>query len=314
MFKKNKKQQTQTRPRARTRLADKTKASSKVFSYYNVRSVSSEEEARAGQSPAQQQRGAKHASSQRYRRFKQIVVLAGFLVLVGALVANSRIYPQTGEVVVKGAPEKQMLLQDKSVYQSATQQILQGKFQYKFKPFINTHDVSQQLLKQYPELSVATISLPLFGNGYTLYIEPSSAALLLTAANNQTYIIDNHGRVISADVSNASYGMPRVTDLSGLTPKLGMQVLPERDIVAIQTVVYQMKEHGLTVEQITLPAIVQRFEVRTEGKPYNVKFSLYEDIEQQVGAYLALDKKLQKEGIIPAEYVDVRVADRVYYK
>lgn len=292
--------------------AGKNKASSKVFSYYNVRSVSSDEEARAG--GASKQRGASSVSKQRYRRLKQFVVLAGFIVLIGALGANSRVQPQAGEVVVKGAPEKQILLQDKSVYKSAVQHMLQDKFQYKWKPFINTREVSQRLLKQYPELSVATLSLPLFGNGYTLHIEPSSAALLLTAANNQTYIVDNHGRVISADVSNASYGMPRVTDLSGLTPKPGAQVLPERDIIAIQTVVYQMKEHGLTVEHITLPPIVQRFEVRVEGQPYTVKFSLYEDIEQQVGAYLALDKKLQKEGITPAEYVDVRVADRVYYK
>ena len=65
---------------------------------------------------------------------------------------------------------------------------------------------------------------------------------------------------------------------------------------------------------MTLPPAASELDVKIAGKPYFVKFNLQaDDARRQAGTFLATQAQLQRKGITPAQYIDVRVEGRAYY-
>ncbi len=66
---------------------------------------------------------------------------------------------------------------------------------------------------------------------------------------------------------------------------------------------------------MTLPVGTSELDVRLAGQPYSVKFNLESGTaRQQAGTFLATESKLKSQNVTPAEYIDVRVDGRAYYK
>jgi hypothetical protein len=307
MFKKN----TQ-KPAPRTRNPRLQPQTNKIFSYYNVKRPTVADETE--EPSARQSRGQTTAKNTRQIFFRRLGAAAVFILILTVLFLNARLKPSETQVTLKGAPEQRLLLRDESIYKMGAAKIMNETFQDRNKLSFNGKSFSAAMVRQYPEIAHVNVSLPLIGNKASLYIEPSSAALEFIAQDKKAYIVDNNGKVISTDTANKPQAIPTVTDQSGVTPRMNAQVLPRSDVAAIQTILGQLKEKGIPVESLVLPKAAQRLEVRIQGKPYYIKFNLHDNVAQQVGAYIAVQQKLNREGMTPKEYIDVRVADRVYYK
>lgn len=285
----------------------------KVFSYYNVkRSVEVDES--EPHHAARHNRDESVAMASRHKWLRKIVALSIFLFMLALLVLNAQLNPSATQITLRGTPEQRLLLQDESVYKAGVEKIMQDKLQNHTKLTFNGKEFNQAIKKQYPEVSHANVALPLIGGRATVYIEPSPVALLLLSQDKKAHVLNNEGRIISEGISNIPQGVPAVSDQSGIVPKMGAQALPRDDVYAIQLILHQLKEKGLTVESMVLPTAAQRLEVRVQGRPYYIKFNLHSNVLQQVGAYIAVQQKFAREGTSPKEYVDVRVADRIYYK
>lgn len=282
----------------------------KIFSYYANRNpydgASKARDAGQGEAVANRARQGRRAGR----------VLLGWVLLVITLffVVYNTTLSKDMEVQISGKPEERLLLQSPSEYQQAAQELLGKKLTSKTKLTVNTSEVSEQLLKSYPELATADIALPLIGRTPTLQLTPTPIAAKLTDSTGKSYVLSGDGRAISINTDVAPAEAPTVTDQSGLAVTVGSQVLPRDDMRFITRLNYQFQEQNIPIESLSLPAAGRQVLVRVKDKPYLIKFSLEDEVLQQVGAYRAVQKKLDADGVTPAEYIDVRVGDRAYYK
>jgi cell division septal protein FtsQ len=252
------------------------------------------------------------------RRFGLVILLLALLASsVNILTVSSQItvVPLTATTDSGNS----LFLHDKTVYQAATSKLVASSLWNRNKITINTAHIDQQLLQQFPELSSATITLPLLGKRPIVYLQTSQPALILVASDG-SFVLDDSGKALlmaSKLPSNSSSSLPLITDQSGLHAELNKQVLPTGDISFIQTVVAQLSASSqhFMVTSLVLPPAASELDVRLSGQPYTVKFNLeITDARQQVGTFLATQAQLQNQHITPASYIDVRVDGRAYYK
>lgn len=302
------------KPAPRSRNPHIQPQTNKIFSYYNVKRPVEVEDAESGQQTARHSRDETVSKAAKHVFLKRLAALGIFVALGMVLLINARLVPSEAKIVLRGTPEQRLLLQDEKIYKAGVAKIMQSKLENRTKLTFSGKAFSQAMKKQYPEISLANVSLPIIGGQATVYIEPSPVALLFITQDKKAYVLDNEGKIISESISNVPQGAPTVSDQSGIAPKMGMQALPRSDVYAIQVILRQLKEKGIAVESMVLPNNAQRLEVRLQGRPYGVRFNLHDNILQQAGAYIAVQRKLDKDNVQPKEYIDVRVADRVYYK
>jgi len=167
------------------------------------------------------------------------------------------------------------------------------------------------LQKNHPELGGVRISLPFFGQRPVVHLETPPRSFVYTNARSETAVLDSNGRVLAL---GAASDLPRISDTASLEMAVGKQVLPSDEAAFMKLVYDELQRSGVQVESFALPAVPKRLEVKLKDTPYFVKMTMQQGAAEQAGAYLATRESLQKQGATPAEYVDVRVSGRIFYK
>lgn len=246
------------------------------------------------------------------RRFGLLLLLAAVAVLAVSLLSLS------GDARVvfvddAGSP----LLQNKQVYSQAADKLLADSIWNHNKITVDSGNISHQLLRQFPELADASVTLPLFAKRPIVYLQPATPSLILVAKNG-SFVVDTGGKaLLRADnlPSDSRHDLVKVMDKSGLEVKIGQQALSSSNIDFIRTVTAQLAASKVGISSMVLPAGTSELDVGIAGQPYIVKFNLQNnDARQQAGTYLAARAKILSQHIKPAHYVDVRVDGRAYYK
>lgn len=237
------------------------------------------------------------------------LVAAGVFVLV---LLNTSMSVSNAKVVVTGTPDERVLLEPMGVYKKAAHEILQKSFANRLKPVVDTAQFQEEFKKARPEVAIARLEVPLIGQRPIVHITPAKPALELVSSN-QTYVVGEAGSVIAQ--SNASgLTVPRVQDQSALQARKGEQVLSSGDVRFIQRLQYQLTGANIEVAGYTIPSASRQLYVQQKGKAYIIRFSFEADVLQQAGELIATTRKLDSMKVTPAEYIDVRVPGRVYYK
>lgn len=246
------------------------------------------------------------------RRFGLIILLVALVVSllnVLTLTNDVRIMPLTnGETT---------FLQDKQVYQQAAREILSNSIWNHNKITVNTDHVNRQLLKRFPELSSANMTLPLLSQRPVVYVQAAEPALLLTTRAGG-FVIDNRGKaLLSAEAlpDDLRQSLPTITDRSGLRVRLKQQALSGDAVNFILVITKQLAAKQFTVSNMVLPSASSELDVSLEGQPYIIKFNLENgNARRQAGTFLATQVRLQSQHTVPSQYIDVRVPGRAYYK
>ncbi|HEY1063724.1 MAG TPA: hypothetical protein VGE30_00315 [Candidatus Saccharimonadales bacterium] len=222
-------------------------------------------------------------------------------------------------IILLNADQNSYAFRDTAEYQAAASKHLSGSIWNRNKITVNTGKASTDLRKQYPELSEVSITLPLVGQRPIYYLRANAPAFVLQT-NSGTFVVDSGGTaLIARDAArdSAVAKLPIITDQTGLQAGVGKQVLSSRETTFIRTVIDTLAAKDVKTSSLVLPAhAAQELDVRVEGKPYVIKFNMHETstARQQAGTYLATSSNLAKQNITPAEYIDVRVLGRAYYK
>ncbi len=206
---------------------------------------------------------------------------------------------------------------DPAEYAAAAAEIMAQNLSSQTKLTIDTTSVERSLMESFPELRAAVLRLPVLGRKPSIIVDIKPPALLLTTPVN-SYVLDNSGMVVS-DVSSleqeARAGLTTVSDKSGfLDMQVGKQALTSDMVRFITGVSEQLAAKGYQISELTLPASVNQLDIRLSGLPYYIKTDTTGDVRLQIGSFLAVKQELEGRRSTPAEYIDVRVEEKVFYR
>lgn len=298
---KNKTLLTQTRRHENVSLSNKNR----VFSYRSQRVVTNS----LGASRTT------NKQSKLYLLIKHAIELIAVIVIVVSLFYVLGLSSNVSIVVLNGSDNP--LPRDKSVYQIAATNILKNSLTAKTKLTINTDHLEQVMKAKFPELANVSVALPLIGHKPIVEITTAKPMLLLTTDNMQIFTIDSRGRVMmpaNEVVDLEARKLVLVQDQSATPLNPGKSILTSSDVNFINQVIYQLHAEKLKVSSAILPTSANELHIRLEGQPYFIKFNTQLDVRQSVGTFLAVKQKLETDQIIPAEYIDVRIEEKAYFK
>lgn len=298
-------------PTSRQRILGARQSSPTAFSYHSRRS---ELELNTGR----QLLRASSVSAKRFGKF-WLQRFGLFILLTVALVCliSAATLSTNPKVVLVAGSSQQPFLQAKQIYTRAAVQQLSSSIWNRNKITINTERINQQLAAQFPELASVSITLPFVSHRPIVYLQAAQPAVILHTSGG-SYVLDTTGKALlggAVPPAVSKLGLPTLTDQSGLAIVVNHEALRSSDVRFIQTVMAELKGHGLTPSSLILPATSSELDVHLLGQPYFIKFNLQSDsARQQVGTFLAVEAQLKSQNSLPSTYVDVRVDGRAYYK
>lgn len=252
----------------------------------------------------------------RYWRQRLGMLVAGMALIICVL--NVLHLSSRPSVITLSSSSSSAFLRPTSVYEEAAQKLFAGSIWNANKVTVNTSAIQTQLKRDFPELADVSITLPLMGHRPVVYIAPTTPSLLLKTRTNQ-FVLDSKGRALlsAAQVKNSDVlKLPLVDDQSDLPIKTGSIALPSSSVSFIQTVVNELQAKNISIDSLTLPATgAYELDVTPGGAGYFVKFNMHTNSAlQQTGTFLAVQQRLNAQGIKPGSYIDVRLDGRAYYK
>ncbi len=174
--------------------------------------------------------------------------------------------------------------------------------------------VTLTMEKRFPEITSINTELPIFSEQPTLRITVSQASLRVRSGSSN-YVVDSQGVIVApANQVPAAKNLPQITDQSGFNSKIGQPLLNVGAVDFIKTLIAETKVAKVPISAMTLPPVAQELDLRTSDRPYFVKFYLGGDALIQTGQYLAARNHFNQTGQQPAQYLDVRVAGKIFYK
>ena len=241
--------------------------------------------------------------------FKHLPTYISIIVIAVSLVYCSIIGNNAAIVVPPGASLYPLLY-----YQDqATVVLKQSAFNHSKFTF-DTEAFKTNLQARIPDATDITVSLPFIGKKPVVGLNLAKPLFLLNAPTG-TYVVGDNG-IVLADAHNLDAAKSK--DLTLLQEELpikitvGKAIMSSSDIAFILTVITQLDRAKLASSTLILPAGANELYVKFTSLPYLVKFALTGEARQQVGAFLAVKNGLGAN--VPSEYIDVRVAERVYVK
>jgi hypothetical protein len=202
---------------------------------------------------------------------------------------------------------------DSSVYRIAAAEQL-NHLKNRNKITFDQQGLAQQLQHRFPEIISVQTELPLFSEQPTVRLAIAPPAFFLNS-QGRSYIVSAAGKAVSP-----AQNLPRIQDLVPIQDQSGYRILPGQPVLSsgsvgfINTVIAQCRRAGIPIATLTLPPTPQELDLRTKDQSYYVKFYLNGDALTETGQFLAARAHFKQTGQPPAQYLDVRVAGKVFLK
>jgi hypothetical protein len=249
------------------------------------------------------------------RWWQRLIRLALATLLLACIISLLEVDTNPRIVVVD--QQQSILLHSLTQYQAAAASSLHNSLANSNKITFNSASVVDDMKATFPEVNDASVVLPLVGHRPTVYLQLAKPVLILQSST-QSVVVANSGEalVTATQVAGLSqFDLPVVTDQSNLALQVGDPVLASTTVSFVQTVLAQLSAQHISWQSLILPAGTEELDVHLAGKPYYVKFNIHlTNPLEQVGSYLAAQQHLTGQGIVPTQYIDVRVPGRAYYK
>lgn len=287
----------------------------KFFSYYGKEELSPQS---SKNSVRDVRLGSKLTSEGILRVLKRIPGAIALLTIAGSILYMLSLTPIPKILIIKPVLPQVGYDRGEEEYFKFAQKILLSSYKNRSKITISTKSIQNKLKEQFPEIEAVNISLPMLRRRPVFVLRPSPLAALINS-DGKTLALDYKGRVraYGENLSHETYAvLPLIKDESGSISvfQLGQQALTSAEMEFISELYRQLAAQNIKVSDAILPAAPSEMHLRIEGAGYFIKFNLKADARLSVGSFLAVKAKLEADRLTPAEYIDVRVEEKAFYK
>lgn len=264
------------------------------------------------QSVAQRQADLKRAREKTFRKRRILIVVAAvllFAVMYGLRVRALSIRPTS----------MQINSIDTAAYAQSVDSFLSSKVPLKQSWLIDDSRLLSYLQSEHPEInSVQTNSPSLVGGELQVAIGFRRPEYIWSTSSVSRYI-DDAGVLFSKNVYPTidEDALPVVEDQSSTGFKEGSAVVSSR---VAESIAYTYSEipsvfgSEAEVSSVVLPPKAREIQVRISTVPYKLKLSTGRGIKAQKQELVELLDYMNRAGVQPSEYIDLRVENKLFYK
>lgn len=214
---------------------------------------------------------------------------------------------------------KAKIVADNQLYRSASEyekavDTQLGSLQNRNKITFSESSLVAFIKKQFPEVTGVTVELPFLAQRPVVRLSVAKPSFYLLSQDKKYVVGANGVAIAEAQQAPRVKGLVTVTDQSGFQAKPGALVLSAASTSFVNNLVAQCNYAKVPLASLTLPAVPQELHLRTTDQSYYVKFYLGGDATEEAGQFLAARKHFQQSNSYPSQYLDARVAGRVFYK
>lgn len=187
-----------------------------------------------------------------------------------------------------------------------TRAILSRSFLGSNSLFVDPSALEKQLKADNYQLETVRVQRSLLG-GIRITVKEQQPTLQWRSGSS-VFVLSGNG-VAYAQRSSADKALAVVEDSTNLPVRIGQKVVPSSFVEFVRNVDRQLALVGLKSTQMLVAETTTELYVKTD-KNYMVKFDTTRSLGSQVGDLRAVIAKK----IAPKDYIDLRIAGRVFYK
>lgn len=279
-----------------------------------VISTRQKEIAQRQQSVSQRQAEHKKLISKRRRKARVTMVVA--LVVLISLVQRMNI---SGVAIASNASSR-LNQQQSQIYEESIASKVGGYTLLKQSWLLDTDALADDVIKSNPEIERITFSTssPL-STTLKADIRFRKAVFTWRDASNTDQFVDSGGVLFAKnlDPSVNVAKLIRIEDQSGTVLETGTSVLTASIIAFIgqmHSKVTTLYGGKVSISRVVIPKSTREVQIQVASTPYLIKFNSTRNLNDQVGELQSLLVHLNTNKIIPATYIDLRVAHKAFYK
>lgn len=287
-----------------SRQSPSSGSNQRVISYYTAsrRQLDNFERSKANDS---------HMGKRRLRLKESWFAIVCAVVLVIVL-GYSAILDTTPHIIIQGQS-----LRTAGEYQKLIGAVFGHDIRNQFKPTLQAASLTEAVRAVVPEASQVSVTTDLLGHRPTVKITTDTPLAIFNQPGSTDLVLSDRGRLLLPSVAtNFNINdLPLIQNQTGVTGEAGQQFMRPDEAQAFARLLAQFKADN-SVPIFTLSLTPHELLARESGRglSYNERFLLKEDITLQYGALRAAQKKLNETGQAIAEYIDIRLVERIFYR
>lgn len=249
-------------------------------------------------------------NSRRISKIKRYWFVTLVIVVLIVIFGYLSILKTSAHVVVAGQSYRSI-----NEYQKIVDEELGRDKKNRFKLLLKKDDLQNSLKQSVPEAKDIIVRSTLLGHRPEIIFSNSKALAMFIQKDSDNYILSDRGRILlpTKDSKIDTSKLPVIVNQTGIKVKAGEQFMSPDEAQSFNSLIGQYNSES-TIVQFTLNNIPHELIAKETGRGYYVKYLLNDNILQQFGAVKATQKKLQEIGQNINEYIDARLAERIYYK
>ncbi len=184
-----------------------------------------------------------------------------------------------------------------------------------FQLFISSPEIENAVRSKAPSISQVDVTRSLFSNAITVRILPKQpSAIWQQGRGGQTYVIDDAGRAFMK--ASGSEKLPKILSEQSFVngAVTGQYVIDANAVKTVSSWEPELRRLGMELDFMEIGSVPRQSDFVLKNKPYHIRVST-EVSASEAAPYLAqMLKNLEDRKITPAEYIDLRIPYRVFYK